>query len=236
MSKFYRFAYLDRRKNEPNPHMLRDCDGCLEFCDYLYGAGYSYGGLFVNFPNHPVAVDLDRFGEHDLIVVTTRPPMDDERQGGHRDMSGTRSGNSLEERIFSAFSQNLFNTCSRARVVLIRSLTSQLAPGFEHRGDVQFRMHGRRASYTGQTQLTAAYLLRLKEAWPGGPGLLAAFSLGGAETLAWCYILRTRHPELLESPGVVCAELRMEPDVPAAPLDLGFADSWGVTLIVQKPL
>jgi hypothetical protein len=83
--------------------------------------------------------------------------------------------------------------------------------------------------------VTAVYLAYLAHAWPGGPGLLAAFGIGGTETLGWCYLLATRFRELVCTVPFVMAEIEAK-EPPGRPHTIDFVDGWNVRLLAPSPV
>ena len=83
-------------------------------------------------------------------------------------------------------------------------------------------------------QRTAAYLVHLPEVWAGGPALLAAFGMGGTETLGWARLLATRYSHLLCTEAFVMAEIDTG-ELPPEPHDLSFVDTWTVNMLTEVP-
>ena len=123
------------------------------------------------------------------------------------------------------------------------------SPEIAKRGSIEFRQHRGSAYRTYGSPvtrefrkfqlcdaLTAVFLIWVEHAWPGGPGLLAAFGMGGTETLVWCHRLATEYRHLLCTTPFVMAEMRMAP-LPERPTTMDFARSWEVTILgpTEKP-
>lgn len=265
--RWYRFSYHNQRKGADRtlfPHQLRDGDAALFLAPVLEAQGYSYGGPIFNYP-HPqqpprelVPVNEAALGlrAHDLLLLTTRPPLDDVEEG--RKARVLRSYTTLEDKIFR----------HAIRPHLARSTRSQIIVAEEHarafgavatRRNLVFRLYRRRRQGDAPSRtdlgacisrylphgstvwhepprecsLSAAYLIFEKHAWPGGPALLAGFGMGGMETLVWAYLLRTRFSHLVGARRFVMAEI-VERDVPEPPLTMGFADRWDVRLLTEE--
>ena len=79
---------------------------------------------------------------------------------------------------------------------------------------------------------TAAFLLRIDEIWPGGPGLIGAWGLNAIATLAWCSLLRYRYMDLFENRGLTMFELHpTEP--PKRPVTHEWALDWKATPVFE---
>lgn len=266
VQRVIRFAYHTapvRTGRELRPFQMRDGDAALFLTSALMADGYMYAGPIFNYPYEPAEGEIDlrtldprdidpddldqsdeRFlRETDLILITTRPPMDDFALGNRRCIK--RSFTSLEHRLFEGPLRRAFKTCSRSDIVLAPTVT-RISPAIAMRQSIVFRQNGG-ATYqsygspiTGDVQtfnhaegddrLTAAFLIYAKHAWPGGPALLAAFGMGGTDTLGWSYLLATRYRELLCATSFAMVEIRSRAQS-KYPSVMDFADAWDVTLL-----
>lgn len=263
---FYRFAYYTKprdRRVVQRPHELRDGAACMELADILYEKGYRYGGLLFNTPpldpGETSIRDIDDrtayLGSSDLIVVTTRPPLDriwieDGKVGDlyepvENEHKVVRAGQtSLEKRIFEVLVR-YFKRTERNNVELSDKQAARLHPDLANRANLRFIKKGG-GTYTGMrspgsptwrnlkgSNLTAAYLLYTEETWDDGPGLLVSFGMTGTLTLVWNYLVRTRYAKLLQEPIFIMAEMQVG-EVPFRPVDLTFAKEWEVQLLLPK--
>ncbi len=241
---YYAAGNGDRYK----PFKMRDGLGLVALTNALASLGYEYEDTFLNFPHvrgaKPEHVDLGQFRPDDLIVIPLRPPLDDREFPNRKEIRG--SFNNLETALFQAL-RRVFRTCSRPEVVLqndVAAISAEIA----QRGSIEFhqnngtRYHRFHNPITGEITeckdkdpMTAAYLVRLEHAWEGGPGVVAAFGMGGTETLIWCSVLATRYRSLLATASFAMAEL------PEAPLSLrdasvrSFADRCDVRILGVAP-
>lgn len=249
------------------PNHMRDGDGAIFVTGALYPAGYTYAGPIFNYPYRPPKNGLDlrrldpqdidpaqldqtderRVGKGDLLLLSTRPPMDDHVIGNRRCIK--RSFTSLEHRLFEGPLRSVFKTCARSEIVLTSAVTRN-APDLAHRQSMMFYQNGR-ATYQScgspssgwQTfpcgprdeHVTAAFLVYAQEAWPDGPALLAAFGMGGTDTLGWCALLATRFKHLLCTTPFAMAEIRSRPQR-KHPTSMDFVDSWDVTILGAEPV
>jgi hypothetical protein len=181
----------------------------------------------------------------DLILLVTRAPMDDLRLGDNKAIR--RSDTELEERLFKAL-HRWFETCGRSQVELTdaaAAISPEIAERqcmmFFQNGGASYKNYGPRGCYDkdrkyfeNRHRLTPAFLVYEEHAWPGGPGLQAAFGMGGPETLAWCRLLATRFSHLLCKTPFVMAEMHTK-RLPTRPDTIAFADSWEVRLLGGAP-
>src|ERR1700688_1041823 len=122
-NKFVRFCYLSNNPGDRRllPHQLRDGDAVVEVFDALRRSGFEYGGSFINWPyphgvNDTSVEDLSQFAlrESDLLLLTTRPPLQD---GGKKPLRKSRS--ELEGKLFRAVEHFCLERCSRANVEVL---------------------------------------------------------------------------------------------------------------------
>jgi hypothetical protein len=215
-------------------HTLRDGAAFAELVALLQRCGYEYGDAIFNFPDpapaHRPADDLTG----DLLVMTTRPPLDDDPQ---TDRHPIRCTDSALEREIRAAMRPFFATCLRARV--------QISTALAHGGSLPADKLNRRVIdfYTYKKSLwatyqklgpsgkevepadsgrTAGYLVYVP-ALPSGPALLVAFGMGGNDTYLWCRLLREHLygsvSRILQAGKAhfLMAELSPRPDLVQAP-------------------
>jgi len=244
----YWFSYTlpTRRDRETQAFQLRDGEASRCLTDALFDLGYRSKNTIINYPSPGPNLrpfDMTRFTEDDLILMTTRPAMQDGIIGDRRGIP--RSYTVLEDDLFKEPLGKVFDCCARSQIRLA-DLIASISPEIAARQLMQFRQNGgaayqayssRHRDWTrveiGSTQ-TAAFLVYVEHAWPGGPAFLLAFGVGGTETLVWCRLLQTRFPELLCTKSFVMVELHSE--APKQPQTLDFADSWDVRILGTAPL
>ena len=259
--RIFRLAYHTSQSSDLRfrIHQLRDGDAFLELSAALYSRGYKYGGLLLNLPSEkppdPYPVDVSFLTPSDLVILNTRPPIDDiEEEDKHL---VRRSYTSLEDEIFKAVTARYFEKCARSHIVLSEALARQLPTEFKDRANMLFHQyndgsyiaHGEYDTEPSQSppnqKLTAVFLIQIPAIWEGGPGLLAAFGMAGIETLAWNYLLRTRFlrrgrqvaqkTDWLDSYQFLMAEVLLS-RVPKKPTSLSFVEKWQVQPILSIPL
>lgn len=240
----------------PKLFARRDCQASIELLFRLYELGFVQGEpIFQQPPSRPPKgpVPFDELYKLDLsfllpgamIVQTTRPPMNDIDEGPRRQVE--RAYTDLEYLTFEAW-KPFVEYLARTHVRLGPQMQALMPGGFEDRREMSFRQRGWGAPYYELNALegrgwrkyagerrSALFLLRLEEAWPGGPGYLCAFGMDGCTTLVWCYQLARKFAHLLEKPGFVLAELVLG-RLPERATDLRFCLDWEIEILVQQEL
>jgi hypothetical protein len=235
-------------------HQRRDLGAAFELLPVLLQVGYEFGESILNFPPQAppqgsVArgevqlqeVDLSFVRPGDLLLQTTRPPLDDLAQGARKRVQ--LGYTDLERRLFERW-RHYLRVCSRSHVTLAERVCAELKPGYENRGDIRFReamtapykeLNPRDGTGWGRPEsdrLTAAFLLRVDHIWENGPGLLAAFGMDGTSTLVWTYRLGRDLSGLLSNTGFIMAEMESTP-IPTRPTDLRWANSWKIDILAH---
>jgi hypothetical protein len=192
--------------------------------------------------SHDTSGEVPHLKPSDLLVMTTRPPLNDDRVLGRKVVS--RSHNPLENKVFSIV-KNYLEHCSRGRVSLTSYWQNRLPAPFGSLANLEFQTHGGSAKITTRLpalrpangDLTATYLLYV----PGQdnhPALLCSFGLGGTEGLVFSYLLRKRYGhtflKLEDSPRFLMGLIETK-NYPKRPLTLSFADDWRMTLLDFSP-
>jgi hypothetical protein len=250
-------AYPEQvRHTESGPRMqeFRDGHAGLMLGDLL--RPMNCRGIFFN-TQYPMATGLDPqrrdiqgyLHNSALLVLTTRPPIDDPEQSsivrrkaaplsGPPEADGQklkkiikRSNNWLERRIFDRL-DSIFAHCDRRKIEI------RLEPKCEPL-KLQFEM-GQEAKVVRKAW-TVGFFIYIDALWNGGPDLLCAFGMSGAMTLIWCYLLSTRRDvrdelgvQMTPRFGVPKGASRLivarilDPIIPHEPRVLGFADGWKV--------
>ena len=256
----HHFAYFSSFKEHKRLplHWLRDVAAFAEIQAVMMESGYGAGRRLLNFKYdasapEPARVDTHFLRPEDLLVVVTRPPLN-EIHGQRKPEYASRS--SLETEICQTL-RHYFSVCSRRRVRLTETIAKQLPSQYADRADVRFNMHvgafcsGYAGLYDAEYKdvelpqrapdeprvdgITLAYFVRLPRLYVGGPGLMVVFGMGGNETLIWAHLLRSRFREVLTGSEFFMAEIEEEP-FPTTPFTtLGFIDEWKVNPILNIP-
>ncbi len=242
-----------RRPNSPVPiGHARDSLANTELRRALLDRGYAFGESLLSFPP-PGKAQYDRFGvdalapvdlsfvrPQDLLFQTTRPP---QSEAWHDDRKKIEPANTFLEAAILTVCERYFRRCARSYLCLTRAAAAWLRAGKENRAAISFHqtgcdysaladLAGETASRTIPADRTAAYLLRVDELWPGGPGFLVSFGMNAWATAAWCTLLRLRHADLLENRGLTVVELKMT-DVPARPATNAWALGWTAEPVLE---
>ena len=250
--RLFRFVYPQRGRKDREllPYQLRDGEAALHLVRKLQEVGYSYVGPIINYPYpHPIPkgtepklipFDLSIFRSDDLLLVCTRPPMNDIDWGTRHYIR--RSFSELEAALFKGPLSHWLKECAR-HLVLLTDEAAAISPEIAAHKSMEFRQfggaayHGRNGVRVGRKSppATAAFLCYAEHAWPGGPGLLTAFGMGGVETLVWAYQLSTRFSHLLCTTPFALAEITYGPPTDLAdPLVLPEKlDKWNIRILGQ---
>jgi hypothetical protein len=247
MSKVFHFSYQGRPHNPRfvggvlswtrDLHRVRDGHAMLELMAPLAAAGYTFGDTILNLswergdgPAPAWDEQTDPVRERDdLIVMTTRCPLDDRRQS-RKQISP--SSTPLEQCIFSTVRKCFLRTCSRRQVEVNDALADLL------------RARGCRSSFSfierqGVTEdereaygflLFAPALLPMATPSPVTPSrLLVSFGMAGIENWLWARMLRRRFSGLLRD--IACSSdywfvvaRWAPPTIPERPLSLQWSD------------
>jgi hypothetical protein len=234
---------------------MRDGDGFAFIMSALARRGYDFEDIIFSYP-HPcqpsprepepklIAFDDSFFRPSDLILLTTRPPMDDREFGDKKGIP--RSFTTLEDKLFKALRIYL-RKCARSQIWLAEGALG-ISHEIDKRESITLRQNGGARvmgyrsqvsnEYTGFEGLhspTVAFLIYLEHAWPGGPALMAAFGVGATETLVWCWLLAKKYPDLLCTTPFVMAEIQTARY--DRPTSMIFAGAWNVKILGSaKPL
>jgi hypothetical protein len=195
-------------------HRVRDASPLLELSDVIHGAGYDFGDTILNLswgpldgvpPDHISAVPALK--KSDLLVATTRCPLNDKDVLGAGRKLIEPSRTPLEDQVFTTLRECFVEGCDRATVKLRRDLrVCARAAGlpakqfpFSTTTALMRRVKGR---FTMGFLFYAPHLLsRVGKDRPweqSGPGLLLSFGMAGVENWLWTRALRRSHHVLLK--------------------------------------
>lgn len=244
-------------------HQVRDGAAFAELAAAIQPLGYEYGGLILNIPRQTkrdvtlgesddhsgtLPADQPKWPPHDnfsadevhssdLLVLPTRPPLDDDPGVDKRIIS--KSTTKLEEKVMKAV-RPFFAECCRARIQFTPELASKLPPGQRGKRKLFFKQYDV-ATYKDSPETTAGFLVFVPEIEPDGPSLLVAFGMGGVETLVWTHWVRVNGLQLLQDllssreKRFVMAEFGV-PRCSNIPTLLRFADRCHANKILDIPL
>jgi hypothetical protein len=186
-------------------------------------------------------------GDRDVLVLTTRPPLDDERHEDKKFVA--RSHTDLESAAFESL-RRCIQICARNRVRIATGMAQHLTGKAIQKVEMRFHQKndGRMVEFLAPDQpkpssvpaseyLTAGFLVHLPKIERYGCELIASFGMGGIETLIWNRIVRN-HPQYqswITKPVFVVAELDLR-NLPTRPITLHFVDQIKVDILLQLPL
>ena len=227
------------------PSKIRDGAAFSELSAPLAKLGYEYGNILFNSPFDPKK-DKKLGHEHftfikpdDLLVLTTRPPLDDGAHGDKKYLA--RSFTHLEDQVFLECRKYL-DVCARSHV----QLTSAVGADFEE-FDFEFYQHNNarlkcsrqlrkpRSKTPKDSEIALGFFLRTLSIPVYGCGLLACFGMGGWETLIWNRIVRTRYPEWVSRPCFIIGQFDLK-GLPARPPTLEFVDKIEVEILLEHKI
>ena len=243
--QYHRFAYSMpvRSGDGPNLAKIRDGAAFSEVTAPLAKLGYEYGQMIYNPPFNP-ALGTELGAEHfhfikpsHLMVLTTRPPLDDVTHGDKKLVQPSHTH--LEKQIFTEC-RKYFAVSSRSHV----QLTPAAGANFE-KAELVFHQHksARLKSYkrldefrgrcvSKKANISLGFFLRTKSIPEYGCGLLASFGMSGLETLIWNRIVRTRFPEWISQNAFIVAEMDLTA-IPKNPVTLEFVNQIKAEILLE---
>jgi hypothetical protein len=235
-------------------HFIRDASAFVELFEIIIDAGWTMGETILNLPKgipHPngaaaqtpmheaAAVDDAsattedlKLSESDLIVSTTRVPLDDDQETGYQRIP--RSHSPRESIVFSTVRQCFLEWCTRGQITLawpIQELRHRLGL---REGSFQFNRRTAVTVTSGKNMgflLYAPHLIDPEQKQPPGPKLLVSFAPAGVENWLWARALRRLHRDLLLQ--IIGSDMHWcvigtwdptESPIPPRPPTLAFAD------------
>jgi hypothetical protein len=181
--------------------------------------------------------------KEDLVVVTTRPALDDRRVdavGESREKRGhvDRSGTPIEARVFDAV-KPFFSILKPRQVALDRELDIQDQEGWDHHQHVEFTSRGPTWMKDAPKPKWAAGYAVYEPRWTlpvdGGriqARLLVAFGMDGSTGLCWAHLLRRKLSRDLQAlvrsaePALLVGEFSFQMAGPDVPLTGDFVRSF----------
>jgi hypothetical protein len=241
----YQRHKADGRKLKVGFHV--DVAAALNVYEAFNQRGYRLGDLLFNYPPQQgeprelMTIDKSRFARDDLILTSTRFDTDAPDSKDLPRKRVQRGFTDLEAAIVAQWRER-FGVSRRLLVKLDPDYADAFATGFENRFAIQF-LEGEGAPYgrlsdaddsnidKDPPEATTAYVLRLRELYPGGPGYLGFFGMCSTTTLLWSHLLRFRHADLLHDEGFTIAEIAGA--VPKREPDMRWADGWKSQIILR---
>lgn len=217
------FAVIHDKKRGIKTANPRDAFAAQYPISLLAREGYELGDAFLNFPEQPLPwrrltraeyaeFDESRLRPHDLLLETTRFPLNDPVRNRKRVPRGFTK---LEAKLGDFWSQ-FFDYVDRGNVALNADVEGSLLSGCEAYVNMELQMVGGAdvrfvdgAGYRGAPPFpgSVVFFLRTDQAWENGPGLFAAFGMDAEATAVWNWMLCTRLRELTRRRGFFMAAL-----------------------------
>jgi len=229
----------------------------------LYDHGFRFADPLVNYPPEGAVCGKQQLFPYDhgflrpsdLLLLCTRPPMDDDvpvqddatharRKEKPARKASVRSCTTLEENVFRTIrrwvpfsGRTRTGVCDEAARLSVEIAERQCCD-FRQNGGPDYTqygpLNGRPKVFRKRPNLTAAYLVYAEHAWPGGPALLAVWGMAALETMVWCRYLAHARPDLLRTTAFAFAELRTVEHPDRAPVS--FADDWPIRILGTAPI
>jgi hypothetical protein len=238
-------------------HMLRDNTACL-FLSEVIKKKYDFGGVLYNLPteiffpekrmNDLIFSSLPNLSSKDLILHTTRPAMNDDKENDKRWIF--KSGSELEKTILKNM-EVFFLYCNTQYIILSKKVKYDglyRAIKFNLRIDAYIACKANvydhlslekisKKNKSSKTNKTVGYIIYIPKLINnnakniGSPGVLSVFGLNGTMTHIWSYLVLTKYPDLIKEiissskPRIILAEF--SPKIPndIIPSDLSFVVS-----------
>jgi len=234
------------------PHQVRDGAAFAEIAGLLSTLGMQYGGLVLNVPpdeeGRPIVQGNPPLEAQDLLVLTTRPPLDDEIERDKKRIMRSRS--MLEDRVVDGLRPLFFTSCARSRVVLSAEVLERfdgadLRPALLHFRQNNWAWCYEITHYKGPKESwrnaaprprTFAFLVSTA-AQHSTARVLAAFGMGGTETLLWTRWLRTKGANIVEDAlraengAMAVAQLTPPECLPPQPSAEALDGDWEVRIV-----
>ena len=243
--QFHRFAYsMSVRSGEsPNLAKIRDGAAFSEVTAPLAKLGYEYGQMIYNPPFQSgmrggLGAENYRFIKPThVIVLTTRPPLDDVTHGDKKLVQPSRSH--LEKQVF-AECRKYFAVSSRSHVQLTPAAGANFEKAelvFHQHKSARLKYYKRLDEFRGRcvskkANVSLGFFLCTKAIPEYGCGLLTSFGMGSRETLIWNRIVRTRFPEWVNRPAFIVAEMNLN-GIPTNPVTLEFVDQIKTKILLE---
>jgi hypothetical protein len=233
-------------------HMLRDSAACLFLSELIKGK-YDFGGVLYNMPpdvffpetqkNNLVFSSLPNLSNNDLILHTTRPAMNDDKENDKRWLF--KSGSELEKIILKNM-ERFFLYCNRQNIILSKEIKYDghyRAIKFNLKIDAYIACKANVYDQLGLEKIskknkvskankTVGYIVYIPELINenykeiGSPSVLSVFGLNGSMTHIWTYLVLTKYPDLIKEmisskkPRIILAEFSPEISNDIIPHDL----------------
>lgn len=235
---FYRFSFHTNQREDRIPlmHQVRDGDAFAELAVLYTKKNLNFSGVFFNYQSREgLKVELS---ENDLVVVTTRPPLNND---GKKNIPLT---NGHIESLLLKRIGSYIRFCSRKKIWLSDLAIGKMGNHFQDKGILEFscKEEGLYTIIDDETKKktiskTMFYYFHLP---PDGDipfQICFSFGVSGILTLCWNHILRTRFSEILSigKPCFIMAEATID-SLPQMPLTLDFCKNIKIDIVANAEL
>lgn len=198
--RLIRFA-LFTYKDNPRIHRQRDCALLIELLPFLWKNNYKYYDSIFNYPEkkYPPSTFNYEFSKDDLIIITTRPPLHDDKQI-NKVRKIYKTGHPIEDYTLKFIKKHCFAACSRNSTRLKKSLATKLPKEYTNRAQIFYRIKKcadydrikRKDSWSHEEKppknVSSGFIIFIK-ASKNFPKILFVFGIGGAEGLIFSRLL-----------------------------------------------
>ena len=238
-------------------HMLRDSTTCL-FLSELIKKKYDFGGILHNIPTDVffperrksdlVFSSLPKLLNNDLILHTTRPAMNDDKENDKRWIF--KSGSKLEKIILKNM-ESFFLYCNTQYIILSKKVKYDglyRAIKFNVRIDACIACKANvydhlslekisKRNKSCKANKTVGYIVYIPKLINNNakniesPGVLSVFGLNGTMTHIWSYLVLTKYPDLIKEiisskkPRLIIGEFKTKIPNDMIPSDLSYLAS-----------
>lgn len=233
--RFYRLAYSNITSHSKSYalHQVRDGMAFCELAAMFTERGYRFGTTIHLYEDDPRPLSaLPGIGPGDLLVLTTRPPLDDghvrrpapgSAQGGPRARGRRklvpRNGGELEAAYLAALDR-YFVHCDRTVITLSDHAASLLDPAdaafrdielYEYtRDDIHWYRRGPDVrQQAGPPPSTVGFFIHIPKLPGLGCDMVVSFGMSGFTNLVWNRIVRMRHSDWFATRRFVMARLTL---------------------------
>ncbi len=235
--RVFRLTYSNVRPDDaPELFKCRDAIAFNEVSAALAAQGKTYGTTIFLYPDDTRRLaDFPKFQPADVLVLTTRPPLDDwDPVTGSPRKKIWSTKTELEEILCNEF-ERYIAYCTRKHVELTDEGAGLLTPEnralwshvevYEYLG-AKVQRHYAPAPVRPKSEhpSTIAFFLRVNQVPGINCDFVASFGMDGYGTLIWNRLIRTRYADWLTGPRFVMAELVYKKGLPDEPLTPEFAD------------
>lgn len=217
-------------------HRIRDTSALLELTSALQQAGYLFEETILGlYPPGALAL-APEFKDGDLLVLTTRPPLDDTSVDGEPSVNPIHGSGSSQERAVLEMLRTVFLAHSTRTELSLRDPLYNCLKAKPLLNERVLSFYSRAGRLDRDRDKTVCFLFRAPQiqGMPAKVGCLCSFGMAGIENLIWARTLRKERDTLARVIAnskewlivVGVGTLTPYPDPKIRPLTLAFADDF----------